>query len=69
MFSAVDSSAILEASQEHTARTGISTGDHKQLTTSSKVESDTTSATDTVKPLTHYEALLGKLNSVVTRDG
>jgi len=28
MFSAFDSSAILEASHEHTARTGISTADH-----------------------------------------
>lgn len=59
MFSAFDSSAILEASQEHTARTGISTADHQQLTQSSQVELDTKSATDTVKPLSHYEELLG----------
>jgi hypothetical protein len=69
MFSAYDSSAILEASQEHTARTCISTADQKQLTQTSKVESDTTSATDTVKSLNHYEVLLNKLNNVVTRDG
>lgn len=59
MFSAFDSSAILEASQENTARTGISTADQRQLTQSSKVEeSDSTSASDTVKPFSHYEALL-----------
>lgn len=73
MFSAFDSSAILEASQENTARTGISAVDQKQLSQSNnKFESDTTSATEhdsAVHPLNHYEFLLGQLNNVVTRDG
>ena len=76
MFSAFDSSAIIEASQEHTSRSISSTQDHKNQKILINDPSETTSATtmnlhhEDLPPLStdvsRYDALVHHLNSVVT---